>query len=374
MTVPTSADSTLVSLSPLTAACAETLVAVGMRPVDADLTAETFVRSEAEGAFGHGLIRLPVLVDRIKAGSVDPRARLEVLSEGPAVLAADGRHGVGQVLAAQAMEHACAKAAACGIGLATVRNSSHFGRAGHSAVLATAHGFLGIAASNASPRVVPGPGVRPILGNNPWAVAAPASPTPVVVDMANSVVAAGRLRDHRAAGKPIPHGWATDAQGRPTTDPAAGLAGSLLAFGGHKGWGLSLIVDLLTGVLSGGAFGAAVSAVDDMNRRQRSCHVLMAIDPGRFPRGAEGFGRAVTELAESIAGSGQGARVPGARSAELWARHRENGLPLRETSLSALRRARASAGLPPITPNDLSVTPNDPSPRRPVTDGSRHMT
>lgn len=353
MTMVAGAGGETVSLDALAEVCVQTLIAVGMSAGDAGTTAETFVRSEAEGAVGHGIGRLPILVDRIRAGLVDPRAGLEVIGEGPAVLAADGHHGVGQVLAVQAMERARDKAARTGVGLVTVRNSSHFGRAGHPAALAAAHGFIGIAASNASPRVVPGPGVRPVLGNNPWAVAVPSSGAPIVIDMANSVVAAGRLRSSLAAGEKIPLGWATDADGAPTTDPAAGLAGSLLAFGGYKGWAVSLVIDLLTGVLSGGEFGSGVSAVDDMTREQRSCHVFMVIDPALFPLGTEGFGRAAAELAAAIDGSGDGARVPGARSAELLARHRRDGLPLREQSLSALRRARTSAGLTPVSRNDL---------------------
>lgn len=329
-----------VPLEELVEMCLQPLEGVGVPSDDARLVAETLVRSEAEGAVSHGVGRLPQLVRRIQVGAVRAETDLSIDGEAPAVAAIDAHHGIGQVVADRCMRMAISKAGTTGTALVTARNSSHFGRAGHPAAVAAEQEMIGFAASNASPRVVGEPGARPVLGNNPWAVAFPSSEGPVVIDMANSVVAAGKIRAARADGSAIPEGWALDADGAPTTDPAAALTGALFAFGGHKGWALSLVVDALTGLLSGGAFGVDVGVVDDTSRQQRSSQIFGAVQPAVFLGDGEAFrdraDRLLTQLRQA---SGPGGRLPGDRSRRLLREHRESGLPLRPASLGAIEEA-----------------------------------
>jgi len=174
-----SVESRLIDFNRLVKVCAQPLLAVDVPQSDAHLIADTFVRSEAEGAASHGVSRLPQLIRRIQAGVVEPRTRLETDVEGPATAALNANNGIGQVVAQRAMEMAVSKAETVGVAVVTVRESSHFGRAGHAASLAAEAKLIGLAASNASPRVVSDVGARPILGNNPWAVAIPTDDNPI---------------------------------------------------------------------------------------------------------------------------------------------------------------------------------------------------
>lgn len=338
------AGALVVAADDLQRLCTATLVHVGVPPDDAALVAETLVRSEAEGAVSHGIARLPTLVRRIRAGVVAPALRFEVTKESGTVATVDAHDGIGQVVAARAMQLATTKAKAAGLGAVAVRNSSHLGRAGHPAAIAAEAGLIGVAASNASPRLVAAPGARAVLGNNPWAVAVPGEQI-IVVDMANSVVAAGKIRAAQAAGERIPIGWAVDEQGDATSDAQAALSGALLAFGGHKGWALALVVDVLTGVLSGGAYGDDVSAVDDPERPQRSSHLFLALDVAAFIDVTD-FRARMDDLTDRLLqAGGQEGRLPGQASAATRARRTAEGIPIRASTVEAIGAVRREAGL-----------------------------
>lgn len=164
--------------------------------------------------------------------------------------------------------------------------------------------------SNASPRLNLGGGAGPILGNNPWSVALPRGDGPIVVDMANSRVAAGKVREARAAGVPIPEGWALDAAGKPTTDPSAALAGSLLPMAGHKGFVISLLVSMLTAGLAGGQAEGSVHAVDDVDSPQFMSQVVWALEPSFFA-GKRAFAQVVEAVSARLGGADSEARLPG---------------------------------------------------------------
>jgi L-2-hydroxycarboxylate dehydrogenase (NAD+) len=330
----------------LVEACAEPLQRVGVPAGDARLVAGTLVRAEAEGAVSHGIARLPALLERLQRGVAEPVARLWVARETAATAVVDGGNGLGQVIASRAMRMAIGKASTVGLGAVAVRNSSHFGRAGHWAVMAAERGLIGIAASNASPRLVAGPGMRPVLGNNPWSVAIPADPSPLVIDMANSVVAAGKIQAAAAAGDPIPHGWALGPDGQPTTDPRRALDGALLAAGGHKGWAVSLLVDVLTGVLASGAFGGDVAPGTAVDRPHRSAQLYAAIDVATFIDLTQ-FRDRVAELSRRLAAAaGPDGRLPGQASLDRLRRVQAEGVRVREGTLTAIERALAELGLP----------------------------
>jgi LDH2 family malate/lactate/ureidoglycolate dehydrogenase len=226
----------------------------GMGADDARLTATSLVMADLRGVTTHGLVRLPVYVRNLRDGTADPGAQPEVLRESGGTALVDGQNAMGQVVSARAMELAIAKARQVGVGAVTVRNSNHFGTCAHWALMAAEQGMIGIASTNGSAAMAPTGGLEMLVGNNPLAIAAPSDePYPVVLDMALTVVARGRIRLAQMNGEAIPLGWGLDKQGQPTTDPAAALTGSLLPVGGYKGYGLAVMVDLLTAVLSGAA-------------------------------------------------------------------------------------------------------------------------
>jgi L-2-hydroxycarboxylate dehydrogenase (NAD+) len=326
--------------------CSSALESVGVPSDDASLTARLLVRSEAEGAASHGLLRLPPLLERIRQGSVKPVTAMALVKESPTTAILDAADGIGQVAGYRAMELAIQKATSAGLGAVTVINGGNFGRAGHPASLATDHEMIGIAASNASPRLVPNAGMKPMLGNNPWAVAIPTGGIPVVVDMANSIVANGKIRAAKNEGQSIPEGWATDASGNATTDPAAALKGALIAFGGYKGWSLSLIVDMLTGVLSGGAFADDVGSPDDTSRPQKSCYFFLAINVRHFMDVEQFKGRSEELLKRLRAASDKDVRIPGENSSHNYAQSAKSGILVRPSAIKSLDETFKKVGLP----------------------------
>lgn len=234
-------------------------VSVGMRPDDAALVADSLVAAELRGVTSHGLIRLPVYLRNLQDGSVDPTARPVLAADGPAVATLDARGAMGQVASKQGMTLAIERARASGIAAVAVRNSNHFGAGAYWAMLALPHDMVGVAMTNGAVAMAPTGGVTPLLGNNPIAVASPAgSAHPIVLDMALTTVARGWIKLASLRDEPLPDGWALDAQGHPTNDPNAALDGSLLPVGGYKGYGLAVIVELLTAALSGAAMGPAL--------------------------------------------------------------------------------------------------------------------
>ena len=259
------------------------LVGIGLDDPGAEAAAGCLVEANLRGVDSHGVLRLLQYSQSIAAGEVNPRPAVEVTrSVGPTALVLAGG-GYGFVPSRMAMDLAIELAGAHGIGLVGVRDSHHFGMAAYYAERASARGLIGIVATNTGPVMAP-PGVtRPIAGNNPIAFAVPRRPpaSPVVLDMALSGTAFGRIRLAAAEGRTIPLGWAHDASGEPTTDAAVALAAGLLApMGGHKGYGLSLIVEVLTGVLTGSPFGSRSDA--HRHREGGVGHLFGALRPDLF--------------------------------------------------------------------------------------------
>lgn len=297
-------------LSAVTAALAR----LGVPEEDARTTATSLVRAELDGATGHGLMRLPVLLERLRSGASNPTPALTVVHEGPATLVLDADRGIGQVVAVRAMQRAVERAALTGVGLVTARDSTHLGRARDAALVATDHDMVGLVLSNASPRLVRGPGGRRLLGNNPIACAVPGRDRPVVIDVSPGVTTVGSIRLAALEGRPLPEGWALDIDGNPTTDPQAGFAGGMMAIGGHKGWVLALMMDLLTGVLSGGAIAGEVGPTQSTTKEQRVSHTFLAIDPAALA-GLDTVHDRVDDLRAMVVEAGGGPdRLPGESS------------------------------------------------------------
>lgn len=234
--------------------------ALGMKPEDAALVADTLVQADLWGHPSHGILRLFWYAARIKSGATNLQAEPKIDDGFGALASMDGQDGMGHVAAKAAIERAIALSKTHGIGAVSVRNAGHFGTAMYYTRMAAEAGCVGFLCANASPAMAPWGGVEKRLGTNPWSWAAPAGRFPLLMlDMANTAVARGKLYVARQKGEAIPDFWAMDTEGKPTTDPVAGIAGTILPMAGHKGYGIALVVDMLSGVLSGSGFGRQIT-------------------------------------------------------------------------------------------------------------------
>ena len=303
------AQTLVLESSRLTDAVTRIFIALGLAPDDAAVVAGDLVAADREGIASHGVMLLPMYVDRMLAGSVSSRHEGDVVSERGAAVVIDAGHALGQLTARQAVRLAVASAKEHGLAAVAVRNAFHFGTAGRYARLMAEQACVGIVMSSTRPLMPPPGGAQAMVGNNPIAIALPsAGAHPVEVDMALSATAMGRIRLAAAAGTGIPADWAVDADGQPTTDPAAAIKGMLLPAAGPKGFGLAFIIDLLCGGLSDGAIGAEVKPLyGDPADPYRCSHFFLAIDIGFFPA-AERFAERVRDQALRVSGA---KRAPG---------------------------------------------------------------
>lgn len=240
--------------------CTACLEAAGLGREASALTADNLIFASLRGVDSHGVIRLKVYVDRLRAGGFKRDAQPQVVSEAQSSALIDAHHGMGQAAATAAMRLAVQKAKASGLAVVSVKNSNHFGASAYYAMQAVEHGMIGFAATNAGPTMAPTGGREGRLGNNAFAVAIPAGTfPPLVLDMATGAVAWGKIFVAQQEKRKIPTTWALDKDGVPTDNPdAAAHQGLIQPFGGYKGYGLSLLIDILTGVLSGGGFSTHV--------------------------------------------------------------------------------------------------------------------
>ena len=295
----------------LVSAVADIFKAVGIAAGDAQVVAGDLVAADLEGIASHGVMLLPMYVERIVKGSVSARSSGEVVSDRGGAIVIDAGNALGQLTARQAVSAGRgAGAKEIGIAVAVVRDGFHFGTAGRFARMIAEHNCVGIVLSSTRP-LMPAPGgAEAMVGNNPIAVALPSTGEfPVEADMALSATAMGRIRLAAAAGQRIPEDWAIDAEGRPTTDPAAAIKGMLLPAAGPKGFGLAFVIDLLCGGLSDGAIGAEVRPLyGDPAEPYRCAHFFLAIDAGHFPAG-DRFAQRVHDQAARVSGSKRGPGV-----------------------------------------------------------------
>jgi LDH2 family malate/lactate/ureidoglycolate dehydrogenase len=207
----------------------------------------------------------------------------EYVVDAGALVVMDGRDGIGQVLASRAIRDAIRRAKKHGVGVVGLRNSNHFGTAMYYTLMAARAGCIGVLFTNASPAMAPWGGREKRVGNNPWSWAAPAGRhAPMVLDIANTSVARGKIYLARQNGVPIPPGWAINAQGEPTTDPAEALSGIIQPMAGHKGYAISVIMDVLSGILTGSAFGPGVAGPYQPDKRSGAGHLLIALNVAAF--------------------------------------------------------------------------------------------
>ncbi len=254
---------------------------------DSQIFADVLVTADLMGIESHGVQRLKRYTTGIQVGSVNPKANIKVVSESASTALVDGDSGLGQVVAYKAMEIAVKKADGVGVSVVGVRNSHHFGIAGYYALQAVKRNMIGIVMTNSEALVAYTYSVGRNVGTNPIAVGFPTKkPPPVLFDAATSVVPIGKIEVYAKKGKKIPLGWAISPEGRPLDDPKEVLAkkGALLPlggfgedFGGHKGAGLALVVDILCGVLTGANYGKNVKHTTEKERANVG-HFMIAMN------------------------------------------------------------------------------------------------
>lgn len=239
----------------LMALATEALVGLGLSRRDAADAGRVLVLAEMFGVATHGVGRIESYGERLKIGGINPRPDIVLEHVAPAIVRVDGDNGVGPLVGMRALEAAMDAAATGGVGLALARGSNHFGPVSPYSHIAAEAGFASLIGSNATTTIAPWGGSEARLGNSPCGFGFPnPGGEPIILDMAISVAARAKIRNAAKAGQPIPDTWATDRAGKPTTDPNEALNGFLLPIGGHKGYGLALVVDLLAGLLSGAAY------------------------------------------------------------------------------------------------------------------------
>jgi LDH2 family malate/lactate/ureidoglycolate dehydrogenase len=247
------------------------------------LQAHVLVEAELKGHPSHGLLRLPRILRRIERGLIDMASVGAAHWRSEAILDVDGERGLGPIVAAAALDHLFARTAAIGMSLAAIRNSNHIGMLAYYVEQIAERGFIGIAMSSSEALVHPHGGTRAMLGTNPVAIAVPTSGRPLVLDLATSVVSMGKIHHHADSATPIPLGWARDAEGQETSDPARAKLGSIAPFGGAKGYGLGIAIELLVASLAGSALAPDVRGTLDAEFVCNKGDVLIAIDARASP-------------------------------------------------------------------------------------------
>ena len=351
MTQTPSADRRFKS-SDLEAFVARALTAVGVRTSDAEQIAQLMILADLRGTDGHGIFRLPQYVRRIRAGGVNVRPNIRVIQETEATALVDGDNGMGHSVMRFAAEVAIEKPGRAGIGWVGVRQGNHAGPAALYAMMPLARDMIGIymAVGNAN-HMPPWGGVELLLSTNPIAVAIPAlEERPIVLDMATSVAAYGKVKTKAQRGEPMPEGWMIDALGRSLTDPKRAEEGFLLPIGGYKGYGLALVFGLLAGTLNGAAFGRDVI---DFNKDDKTPtntgQVILALDVARFST-VETFKRSVDAVIREMRNSRkmhgvERIRLPGEQSHATWLERSAAGVPMNDTLFSDLQRLATQLGI-----------------------------
>jgi ureidoglycolate dehydrogenase (NAD+) len=325
----------------------------GLSEADARTGADVLATTDAWGVFTHGTKCLAGYLRRFQAGGLRPGGVPRIAAEGGAWATVDGDSALGLVTSVFAMQTAIAKARQQGVAYVSVRNSCHFGAAGYYPWLAAREGLIGLAMANDTPSVA-APGSRgAVTGSNPIAYAVPAGRHhPVLLDMSTATVAGGKVYAARMRGEPIPSTWLIGADGKPTTDPGGyPQVGALQPAAGHKGYGLALLIETLSGILSGAAFTWRVGnwMWDDGTKPTQHGAAFIVIDSQAIMPAAE-FTRRMETLVDEIhaaplADGAERLRVPGETEWERHDRAMQQGIPLPEDVVANLQKAAAMTGL-----------------------------
>ena len=327
----------------------DAFVAVGLPKADAERVATLMARADESGGDGHGVFRLPQYIRRIKAGAVNLKPNIRIERESVATALVDGDNGMGHLVMSFATETAIAKAKTAGVAWVGVRMSNHAGPASLYASMPIEHGLIGLymAVGNAN-HLPPWGGIDMLLSTNPIAIGVPAAEEQaVVLDMATTVAAYGKVKTKAQRGEMMPEGWMMDREGKPLLDPKRCEEGFLLPIGGYKGYGLSLLFGLLAGTLNGAAMGKEVI---DFNNDDSSVtntgHCIVVVNPASFGDPAE-FRRNVDTVVRDLRAS---KRLPGVE--RIW-------LPGEQSAIKRTERARDGVPVPPALQATLAKVAAD---------------
>lgn len=307
--------------------CKNVLTASGVDEGCAQAVAEALIDADLTGVSTHGVSRMSIYMERMAKGLVSKDNNIKIEREGPSSVVIDAGNTLGAPSAKFAMETCVKKAAETGCCFATVKRSNHFGTAAFYTKMAAERGMIGFACTNLTGKIAPFGSADPFMGTNPISVSAPSNGKPVVLDMTPSVVALGKLILAQKLGQSIPLGWALDRDGRPTTDPAEGRKGSLIPIGGPKGSGIAIMVEILSGILSGAGCAPQLHDLYEFDAPQGVGHFMGAVDVGHFLE-LDAFKTAVSDMI---------AQIKGLRKAEGFS---EIMMP----GEGGLKRAEANAG------------------------------
>jgi LDH2 family malate/lactate/ureidoglycolate dehydrogenase len=323
---------------------------VGMPEADARLAADTLVQADLWGHQSHGVMRLSWYTARLKAGVCNPVAKPEFVSDVGALAVIDGHDAMGQVLTSFAAKEAIRRAKIHGIGAVGLRNSNHFGTAMYFTLMAPPEGCIAFLSTNASPAMAPWGGKKKAVGTNPWSWAAPAGVhAPMVLDIANTGVARGKIYLAKQKGLPIPEGWAIDSEGASTTDPSKAIDGIILPMAQHKGYAIALMMDMLSGVLTGSAFGARVSGPYQTAHRSGAGQLMIALNIAAMQPLKEFNARMEQLIAElksvPLAKGYEEIVYPGELEARNDAKNRQQGIQLPDDTVKDLAKLARELGL-----------------------------
>lgn len=355
-----------VGAEPLTQFCQAVFEKLGVPPGDAAVTTEVLVLADLRGIDSHGVARLRRYYTGLKDGMMLARPKMKIVHETPVSALLDGGAALGQVAGSRGMDLAMEKASKSGLGFVAVRNSNHFGIAGYYAMRALQQDLIGIALTNSDVYVVPTFGKEVMLGTNPISVGVPTlRERPFVLDMSTAVATLGKLEVYSRMGKKIPLGWATDEEGRSCDDPVRVVSnirskagGGILPLGGegeegggHKGYGLDLLVDILSGVLSGSGYLNLLYPKTAAGKPLPSKvgHFFGALRIDAF-RPVEDFKRDMDDLVRRLKNSGKAAGhdrifIHGEKEFEKEEEFRRNGIPLYFKVYEDLRAIAAEVGV-----------------------------
>ena len=343
-----------ISFDDLKLFCKQVYVRVGVPEDEAEIVAGLLARSDLRGVETHGVMRLPIYIQRLQKGYVRAVCKITTVKEKGSTAFFEAHGSLGHVVAHKAMEIAIQKATEHGIGWVSVKDSGHFGAVGLFPMRALEKDFIGYVVTNSAPIMAPYGGRERILGNNPLSFAFPTVQyPPIVLDMSISVVSAGKLILCRKKGEKIPLGWAYDKDGFPTEDPYEGYEGGgfLAAIGEYKGYGMILVHEMLTSILTGGKWTQHIKSLyeEDKTGIQGTCHSFMAIDPECFT-GREEFKKEMDRYIKSLKESAKAQNVteilmPGEPEYRTESERLKQGIPLESTTLQELVTLGKSLGI-----------------------------
>lgn len=332
--------------------CTRVLILLGVPPEHADVITGNLIEADLQGVTSHGVVRFPIYVQRLHTGAVNPRPDVRIAHETITTAVIDGDNGMGQWVGVQAMQMAIRKAESGTCAFVSVRNSNHFGAASYYARMAVPHDMIGFSFTiGGINHMTPWGGAQAMLGNNPFSIALPAGQErAVVLDMACSTAARGKILVAAKDNAPIPSDWATGPNGEVTTDPVEALKGFMLPVGGPKGYSLTLVIGLLSTMLSGAAFGSEVTHMyEDFERPQNIGHLFGVLPIASFEP-VEIYKRRMDKAIREVRDTPRARGVdriylPGEREELLAEEYRRSGIPIQMSVWTELQEVGRQYGV-----------------------------